>query len=134
MRSHTPRVELVKTVSNNSPLPGADITYTVTFSNALGARAATNLVIADKVPAGTEYKLGSVTYNAGTTGLPAPVVEYTTQPRDETSDYPPSPWLNYTPAGAPGAYDPAITYVRFRFTGTFNPNTSGTVSFTVRIP
>lgn len=129
-----PRVELVKTVSNNSPLPGADITYTVTFSNAAGARAATNLVIADKVPAGTEYKLGSHTYNAGTTGLPAPVVEYTTQPRDETSDYPPSPWLNYTPAGAPGAYDAAVTYVRFRFTGTFNPNTSGSVSFTVRIP
>jgi len=129
-----PRVELVKSVSNNSPLPGADITYTVTFSNAAGARAASNLVIADKVPAGTEYKLGSVTYNAGTTGLPAPVVEYTTQPRDPSSDYPPSPWLNYTPAGAPGTYDAAVTYVRFRFTGTFSPNTSGSVSFTVRIP
>ncbi len=129
-----PRVELIKSVSNNSPLPGADITYTVAFGNAAGARAATNLVIADKVPAGTEYKLGSHTYDAGTTGLPAPVVEYSTQPRDETSDYPPSPWLNYTPAGAPGTYDPAITYVRFRFTGTLNPNTSGAVSFTVRIP
>ena len=129
-----PRVELVKSVSNNAPLPGTDITYTVTFSNAPGARAASALVISDKIPAGTQFKVGSGAYNAGTTGLPAPVVEYSSQPHDPSSDLPPSPWVNYTPAGAPGAYDPAVTYVRFRFTGNLNPNTSGSVSFTVRIP
>lgn len=128
-----PRVELVKSATTNgTPRPGIDITYTINFSNANGARAATSLIIADKIPADTEYKLGAVTYNPGTTGLAAPIVEYTNLPR-LSGDDPPTPWVNYTPTGAPNTYDNQITYVRFRFTGTFNPNTSGSISFTVRI-
>ncbi|HVF50741.1 MAG TPA: hypothetical protein VNA19_11675 [Pyrinomonadaceae bacterium] len=129
-----PNVSLVKSAATNgTPRPGTDITYTVNFGNAAGSRAASALIIADKIPADTEFKLGSVVYDAGTTGLAAPVIEYSIQPRDPSSDDPPNPWINYTPAGASGTYDTQITYVRFRFTGNLNPATSGNISFTVRI-
>ena len=128
-----PNISLVKSVSTSGiPRPGTDITYTINFSNAQGARSASALIIADKIPADTEFKLGSVTYDAGTTGLPAPVIEYTDQVR-LAGDNPPSPWINYTATGAPGTYDGQITYVRFRFNGTLSPNTSGSITFTVRI-
>ncbi|HEY0080340.1 MAG TPA: hypothetical protein VGB73_17150 [Pyrinomonadaceae bacterium] len=129
-----PFVELVKTAATNgTPLPGTDITYTVTFSNAPGKMPASALVIADKIPADTEFKLGSATYSLAGTGLGAPIVEYSNQTRNDLNDDPPNPWIIYSPTGAPGSYDPQITYVRFRFSGSLNPNTSGTVSFTVRI-
>lgn len=130
-----PRVELVKSVTpTGNVLPGTELTYTVTFRNLPGSATATALTISDKIPDSTDFKLGSVTYDAGTTGLPAPVVEYSAQPRDPTGDDPPNPWVNYTPAGAPGSFDPAVTYVRFRFaSGSLAANASGSVSFTVKV-
>ncbi|HEV2765059.1 MAG TPA: isopeptide-forming domain-containing fimbrial protein, partial [Pyrinomonadaceae bacterium] len=130
-----PRVELVKSVSpTGNVLPGTELTYTVTFRNLPGSATASALVISDKIPDNTDFKLGSAAYSAGDTGLPAPLVEYSTQPRDTNGDDPPNPWLSYTPTGAPGTLDPAVTYVRFRFvTGTLPANTSGSVSFTVKV-
>ena len=133
-RRHTAPVELVKPPQPTAtPRPGTELTYTINFSNANGTRARPpRSLIADKIPADTEYKIGAVTYDPGTTGLAAPTVEYTNLPR-LSGDDPPTPWVNYTPGGAPNTYDSQITYVRFRFTGTLNPNTSGSISFTVRI-
>jgi uncharacterized repeat protein (TIGR01451 family) len=128
-----PEVELIKSVTPTGvQSPGTDLTYTIVFNNQ-GGSVATSLIIYDKIPAETEFKLDSATYDAGTSGLPAPVIEYTTQPRDPGSEDPPSPWVSYTPAGAPGTYDNQITYIRFVFSGNLNPGASGSVSFTVRI-
>jgi uncharacterized repeat protein (TIGR01451 family) len=129
-----PNVTLVKSAATaGTPLPGVDITYSINFSNAAGAMAASSLIISDKIPPDTEFKLGSVTYSPGTTGLAAPVIEYSAQPRDALSDAPPATWVNYTPTGAAGTYDSQITYVRLRFSGNMPANTSGTITFTVRI-
>ncbi len=138
-----PNINLCKTVAGqacpppalSAQLPGTEVTYIINFTND-GGRAASSLIISDKIPVNTEFKLGSVVYNAGNTGLAAPVVEFTTQPRnaDPTVEDPPSPWVVYAPPGAAGTYDPQITYVRFRFAaGNLAPGTSGSVSFTVRI-
>ncbi|HEV2705705.1 MAG TPA: hypothetical protein VGV59_07245 [Pyrinomonadaceae bacterium] len=138
-----PHVTLCKTVTGQpcpppvlaAQLVGTEVTYIINFTND-GGRAASSLIISDKIPVNTEFKLGSVVYNAGNTGLAAPVVEFTTQPRnaDPNVEDPPSPWVVYTPPGASGTYDSQITYVRFRFaTGNLSPGTSGSVSFTVRI-
>jgi uncharacterized repeat protein (TIGR01451 family) len=129
-----PNVELVKSVTpGGTQRAGTDLTYSIVFNN-IGGSPASNLIISDKIPAETDFKLGSVVYAPGTTGLAAPIVEYSAQPRNPLSEDPPSPWVNYTPAGAPGTYDSQITYVRFRFTGgNLNQSTSGTLTFTVRI-
>ncbi|HVF56315.1 MAG TPA: hypothetical protein VM934_09200 [Pyrinomonadaceae bacterium] len=129
-----PNVELVKSVTpGGTQLAGTDLTYSIVFKN-IGGSPASALIISDKIPPETEFKLGSATYAPGTTGLAAPIVEYSAQPRDPLSADAPNPWVNYTPSGAPGTYDSLITYVRFRFTaGSLAPNTSGTITFTVRI-
>lgn len=129
-----PQVELVKDSNpRGQQEPGKDLIYIINFSNNSGAASASSLIISDKIPAETEFKIGSATYIAGTTGLAAPIIEYSAQPRNPLSDDAPNPWVNYTPAGAPGTYDSQITYIRFRFTGNLNAGSAGSVAFTVRI-
>lgn len=52
-------------------LPDTDLTYTINFTNTnvANAAAATSLVINDAIPANTDFKIGSVVNNLGTTGL-----------------------------------------------------------------
>src|SRR5437899_6720577 len=60
---------LTKSVSpSGSQLPGTDLVYTVAFTNS-GGGAASSFVIADPLPANTDFKVGSVTSSLGTTGL-----------------------------------------------------------------
>src|SRR5207247_11263847 len=66
-----PNVTLQKSVSPNAAaqtIPGADLTYTIAFSNS-GTAAASSLVITDPIPNNTDFKVGSVTNSLGTTGL-----------------------------------------------------------------
>jgi len=127
-----PNVTLSKSVVPNTPaliVPGADLAYTIAFSNG-GTAAATSLVISDPIPPNTDFKVGSVTNSLGTTGLTVTVAY---------SNNGGSTWT-YTPAsgggGAGAGYDRSVTNVRWTFTGNLSqtsPNNAGSVSFTSRI-
>ena len=110
-------------------LPGADLTYTIGFTNG-GTAVASSLVVADPVPPNTDFKVGSVTNNLGTTGLTVSVAY---------SNNSGGTWV-YTPAsgggGAPAGYDRSVTNIRWTFTGNLSqtsPNNTGSVSFSARI-
>src|SRR5205807_2150968 len=121
---------LNKSVSpGGTQLPGTDLVYAVAFTNGGGA-AASSFVMADGVPANTDFKVGSVTSSLGTTGLTV-VVAY--------SNNGGSTWT-YAPVsaggGAPTGYDRNVTNIRWTFTGNLSqtsPNNTGNVGFTARI-
>jgi uncharacterized repeat protein (TIGR01451 family) len=127
-----PNVGLQKSVSPTAAaelIPGTDLTYTIAFSNT-GTAVASSLVVTDPIPANTDFKVGSVTNNLGTTGLTV-AVEYSNNGGGTYA---------YTPAsgggGAPAGYDRNVTNIRWTFTGNLSqtsPNNSGSVSFISRI-
>ncbi len=127
-----PNVSLQKSVTPNTAaqlIPGADLTYTINFTNT-GTASALNLIIIDPIPANTDFKVSSVTTLLGTTGLTA-TVAYS---NNGGSTY------AYTPAsgggGASPGYDRSATHIRWTFTGNLSqtpPNNSGGVSFASRI-
>jgi uncharacterized repeat protein (TIGR01451 family) len=125
-----PIVGLVKSVNpTGNQIPGADLTYTITFTNTGGA-AAQSLVIKDPIPSNTDFKVGSVTSSLGTTGLTV-AVAYSSNGG--------TTWT-YTPVsgggGAAAGYDRNVTNVRWTFTGNLSrtsPNNTGSVSFTAKI-
>jgi uncharacterized repeat protein (TIGR01451 family) len=125
-----PLVDLLKSVNLTSPQPpGTDLTYTITFINT-GGNPATGLIVTDPIPADTDFQLGSVTTDLGTTGLSV-AVEYS---NDSGASW------TYTPVsgggGAPAGYDRAVTDVRWVLTGSLSqtsPDNTGNVGFTVRI-
>ncbi|HEX8140511.1 MAG TPA: isopeptide-forming domain-containing fimbrial protein [Pyrinomonadaceae bacterium] len=130
-----PSVSLVKTCpspancTSDPQLPGTDITFSIAFTNS-GGSAAQSLTVRDQIPANTDFKVGTVTNNLGTTGLTV-VVAYSNDGG--------ATWA-YTPTsgtgGAPAGYDRTVTDVRWTFSGNLSqtsPNNSGSVAFTVRI-
>lgn len=125
-----PLVDLLKSVNLSSPQPpGTDLTYTIIFTNT-GGIPATGLIVTDPIPADTDFKVGSVTTNLGTTGLTV-VVEYS---NDSGVSW------TYTPVsgggGAPAGYDRVVTDVRWSLTGNLSqtsPDNTGSVAFTVKI-
>ena len=125
-----PNIALAKTVSpTGTVLPGAELTYTIAFSNGGGAPAS-SFVLRDPVPANTDFKVDSASATLGTTGL-AVVIAYS---NDNGSTW------TYTPVsaagGAPAGYDRNVTHVRWTFTGDLtqtSPNHTGSVSFGVRV-
>lgn len=132
-----PNIVLDKCVFNGVPcvasltnvLPGTDLVYSITFTNT-GGSPAVNFVVRDPVPANTDFKLGSVTNNLGTTGLTV-VVAYSNN-GGTTYLYTPTSGAG----GAPAGYDRTVTHVRWTFTGSLSqtaPNNTGNVRFTVRI-
>ena len=50
-------------ITNPKAIPGALMEYTVTVTNAAGSATATNVVIADNIPANTTYAAGTITLN-----------------------------------------------------------------------
>jgi fimbrial isopeptide formation D2 family protein len=121
--------------------PGTDLTYTITFTND-GNVPVQNLTIVDIIPVtdtgsaivrSTDFKVGSMTFAPGTSGLTIAPADYKYY-NDALTAYPLlPPWTpasSYTPAGA---YDPNVTYVAWKLTGNLSPGASGSVSFTVRI-
>ena len=121
--------------------PGTDLTYTITFTND-GNVTVQNLTIADIIPVSdtgsaivrsTEFKVGSMTFAPGTSGLTIAPADYKYYD-DPLTAYPlVPPWTptsSYTPTGT---YDPNVTYVGWKLTGSLPPGTSGSVTFAVRI-
>lgn len=109
--------------------PGADITYVIIFTSD-GGIAARNFSITDQIPASTDFKVGSMIANLGTTGL---TVAFQYSNNGGTT-------YAYTPVsgggGAPSGYDRSVTHVRWIFTGNLSqtsPNNTGDVRFTTRI-
>ena len=125
-----PSVALDKAVSpTGTALPGADLTYTIAFTNG-GGSPASSLVVLDPIPANTDFKVGSASTTLGTTGLTVAL----TYSNDGGATW------TYTPAsgagGAPAGYDRNVTHVRWTFTGSLSqtpPDNAGSVSFTTRI-
>ncbi len=125
-----PNVTLFKAVSPTGTVPpGADLFYTIDFTNGGGTPAST-FVITDPIPANTDFKVGSAAAVVGTSGL-VPTITYS---NDGGTSY------TYTPTsgagGAPPGYDRSVTHVRWSFGGnltTVSPDNTGSVSFSVRI-
>ncbi len=133
-----PAVGLVKSVSpTGTQMPGAELTYTIAFTNT-GGQAAANFSLIDPNPANTtlrlntntDFKIGSIVNALGTTGLTA-TISYS---NDGGASY------TYTPVsqggGAPAGFDRNVTHVRWTFAGSLSPtapNNAGSISFVVRI-
>jgi len=127
-----PNVGLQKSVTPNSAaqlIPGADLTYTIAFTNT-GTAGASSLVVTDPIPGNTDFKIGSVTSSLGTTGLTVSVA----YSNDNGSTW------TYTPVsgggGALSGYDRNVTNIKWTFTGNLSqtsPNNTGNVGFTSRI-
>jgi uncharacterized repeat protein (TIGR01451 family) len=139
--SCSPYVSLNKSVSpNGTQLPGTDLTYTINFTNT-GGNSARTLVITDPDPsnatlslnANTYFKVGSVTFAPGTSGLTLPTASITYSNNNGST-------FAYTPVsgggGAPAGYDANVTHIRLSFTGNLSqtsPNNTASISFKVRI-
>ena len=127
-----PNIGLEKSVTPNSAaqtIPGADLNYTITFTNS-GTASGSSLVVTDPIPANTDFKVGSATMALGTTGLTV-VIAYS---KDSGTTW------TYVPVngggGATAGYDRLVTNIRWTFTGNLSqtsPNNSGSVGFTARI-
>jgi uncharacterized repeat protein (TIGR01451 family) len=134
-----PHIDLVKSYTANTAYiqPGTEITYPISFSNS-GGTGATSLIIKDIIPANTEFKVGSATYDLGNTGLGTPpTIQYTNvsipNPDPTMPPLPPpdnDPSWSYSPTGT---YDSNVKFVRWTFSGTVPPATSGSVTFIVRV-
>jgi uncharacterized repeat protein (TIGR01451 family) len=120
-------VTLTKAVSpGGAQIPGADLTYTVTYTNSGGAAAQT-IVVSDNIPANTDFKLSSESHTA-----PAGV----TIAVDYWDSRPPTPQWVTAPTSdgtAPAGYARNITKIRWTFSGNLATSATGTVSFIVRI-
>lgn len=108
--------------------PGTEITYATTFINQ-GTGVSRSLSITDPVQDMTDFKLGSVMSDLGTTGLKI-TVSYS---KDDGQN------CDYTPVsgggGAPAGFDRLVTVVCLNFSGDLSntaPNNSGRFSYVGR--
>ena len=123
-------VALVNSVVPAGPQPpGTELGYTVVFTNG-GGTPVTSLVLDDPIPNDTDFKVGSVTTDLGTTGLTV-AVSYSSDGG--------ATWT-YTPAGgaggAPAGFDRLTTHIRWTFSGTLGntpPSNQGSIGFVARI-
>jgi uncharacterized repeat protein (TIGR01451 family) len=110
--------------------PGADITYVIIFTNT-GGSPAQGLTITDALPTGTDFKVGSMIANLGSTGLSVTFF-YSYDGTTFTSLVLPTSGGG----GAPAGYDRTVKAVRWVFTGNLSQNATvntGDVRFTARI-
>jgi hypothetical protein len=101
----------------------------VIFANT-GGDLAYNVVMTDPIPNDTDFKVGSVSTNLGSTGLTVSV-SYSDDGGLSWG------WIPTSGAGgAPPGYDATVTHVRWSFSGTLvslPPDNTGSIVFTVRI-
>lgn len=104
---------------------GAEITYKTFFTNK-GTAFSRSLNIIDPIQDRTDFKLGSVVNDLGTTGLKV-TVSYS-KDGGETCDYTPVS----AGGGAPPGFDRTVNAVCWAFSGDLSfttPNNSGSVSY-----
>lgn len=126
IRRSFPVLSMTKSVSPTTPLPGTDVTYTITFSNA-GESDAQSVVVADQVPSKVMFKVASAQQTLS--GSLTSTVTYST---DNGTTW------GYSPVsggcGAPSGYDGCVTSLRWTLSAAL-PTGSGTntVSFVARV-
>jgi uncharacterized repeat protein (TIGR01451 family) len=122
----SPNLVLTKSVDLAGALPGQDITYSVAAVSS-GLSDATGIVVVDSIPDYAGLRVGSVTFNPGTTSLTS-AVSYS---NDNGVTW------TYTPVsgscGAPAGCDYCVTHVRWTFSGSMPPNRSFTIGSAVRV-
>ena len=124
-----PGISVAKGVSpNGTQLPGTDLAYSVTLTNA-GSAAAAGVVTVDTLPANVMFKVGSVVNT-----LPGGLTATLAYSNDGGTTW------TYVPAslacGAPAGFDRCVNRVRWTFTGTLSsiaPNNIALVEFVSRI-
>ncbi|CAN5731717.1 hypothetical protein BH23GEM9_BH23GEM9_20440 [soil metagenome] len=121
--SAPPNLLLLKSATPAGPaLPGAELTYTISFQNS-GASDALTVVITDELPGQVQFGLNSAatTLPPGITG----VLEY----------YDGSVWSAQTPGtcGAPAGFSACVQRVRLSLQQPLQPSAQGSLSFGVRI-
>ncbi len=124
-----PTMTVAKTVNpSGTQVPGTNLTYTVTITNA-GSSNATTIVVVDTLPAATLFKVGSIV-----TTLPAGVsvlVDYSNN-GGATWTYVPTS----SACSAPAGYDGCVNRVRWRLQNPLSssaPNNTGTLQFVTQI-
>jgi hypothetical protein len=118
----------VNNTTNPKRVPGAIVTHTITGQNDGGGRGGT-IVLLEQLSATSEYDVGyGVVFSAGTSGLTAPTVTYSTNACASFVN-------NLTPTGP---YDASVRCIRIAMGGNIARNTgtppSFTVSYRARVP
>jgi uncharacterized repeat protein (TIGR01451 family) len=122
----SPNLVMTKSADLATARPGDDIAYTM-VANSSGLSGATAVVVVDSIPDFAGLRVGSVTFNPGTTSLIS-AVSY--------SDDNGATWT-YSPASgscsAPAGYDYCVTHIRWTLSGIVLPSQSFTLGMTVRV-
>lgn len=122
-----PFLAMTKNVDLAAAIPGQDINYTVVASSAGGLSDATGIVVVDSIPDYAGFRIGSATFDAGTTTL----TSFVTYSSDDGTTW------NYLPGSgsctAPAGYDYCVTHVRWTLAGVMPPSLSFQLGMTVRV-
>ncbi len=124
-----PNLTIGKTVTpGGTPLPGTDLSYTITVTNA-GSEAAVSVVHVDSLPAQVGFKVGSVA-----TTLPPGVGVTVSYSNDGAASW------TYTPVdagcSAPAGYDDCVTHIRWALQDPLShiaPDDTGQFEFVARV-
>ncbi len=126
VRRDFPTLTIAKSASVGAVQPGAEVTYTVGFSNA-GGFAADSVVVTDQVPAEVMFKLGSL--GQAIAGGLATAVTYSSD-AGATWAYAPSSGG----CGAPAGFDACVNRIRWTLAGTLAAaSPQSTVTFIARV-
>ncbi len=125
--STSANLTLLKNADKANANPGEEITYSVAAANGSGLTNASSIVMTDPVPTYTGFKVGSATFNSGTSTLTA-AISYS---NDNGSTW------TYTPASsgcsAPSGYDYCVTNIKWTMTGNMPSDTNVSTGFIVRV-
>lgn len=118
----------VNSTTNPKRIPGSIVTHTITGQNDGGGRGGT-IILLEQLSTTSEYDVGyGVVFSAGTSGLTAPTVTYSTNACASFAN-------NLTPTGP---YDATVRCIRIAMGGNIARNTgtppSFTVSYRARVP
>ena len=108
--------------------PGNDLTWKITFTGS--SFPSESLIVMDTIPTKTDFKIGSISINPGTSGLTS-VIGYSNDGGVTWTYVPVS-----TGGGAPAGYDRNVTHLRVVFTGSLShipPNNTGSITFISQI-
>ncbi len=123
----SPALTMTKSADLANAVPGQDITYTVVASSTGGLSDATAIVVVDSIPAYAGFRIGSASFNAGTSTL-----TYSISYSDDGG----TTWA-YTPGtgacSAPAGYDYCVTHVRWILGGNMPPDRSFQIGMVVRV-
>lgn len=127
-KSISPVITVTKLANKPSFKPGEDITYSLNATNHADLSPASSLSVTDPIPANTGFKVGSASFNPGSSTLTA-TPSYSSQ--DSGTDF------SYTPVSggcsAPAGYDYCVKRVKWTMTGTMPTGTWFSAELVVRV-